>query len=143
MNLSDEYCLFALQGPKSVSVLKNLSKVKLDSMDNYNIKVINLAGLKDIFISSTGYTGAGGFEILVKNSEAKFLWNKLLEVGESIKIKPIGSARDSLRIEMGYCLYGNEIDENRCPYEAGPDWITKPTQFINYNGLLLQKKSKT
>ena len=144
LNLSDEYCLFALQGPKSISVIKNLTKVKLDSMDNYNVKVINLAGLKDIFISSTGYTGAGGFEILVKNSEAKFLWNKLLEGGESIKIKPIGlAARDSLRIEMGYCLYGNEIDENRCPYEAGLAWITKPeTKFINHNGVLSQKKNQ-
>lgn len=141
-NLSDEYCLFAVQGPKAVSVLQKLTSTDLSTIKYYHFAIGTFAGVADVMMSNTGYTGAGGFEIYVKNANAEKVWNSIFEAGKEADIKPIGlGARDTLRLEMGFCLYGNDIDDTTSPLEAGLGWITKFTkEFTNSANLKKQKE---
>ena len=140
-DLSSEYSLLAIQGPKAVEAMQSLSPYDLSSIKFYNFVVEEFAGIENVIISATGYTGSGGFEIYCKNSEVEQVWNNVLEAGKEFGIKPIGlAARDTLRLEMGYCLYGNDIDDTTSPLEAGLGWITKFTKdFINSDALKAQK----
>ena len=141
-NISDDYSLLAIQGPKAVEAMQSLSSIDLSEIAFYKFKVADFAGIDHVIISATGYTGSGGFEIYCKNSDAKQIWDKVFEAGAAYGIKPIGlAARDTLRLEMGYCLYGNDIDDNTSPIEAGLGWITKFTKdFVNSKALLEQKE---
>jgi aminomethyltransferase len=141
-NISDAYSLLAIQGPKAVEAMQTLTSVDLSSIAFYNFVVTDFAGIEHVIISATGYTGSGGFEIYCKNSEVKQVWDKVLEAGASYGIKPIGlAARDTLRLEMGYCLYGNDIDDQSSPIEAGLGWITKFTKpFTNSEALKTEKE---
>ncbi|MCW5910024.1 MAG: glycine cleavage system aminomethyltransferase GcvT [Cyclobacteriaceae bacterium] len=141
-NLSDEYCLFAVQGPKAVSVLQKLTATDLSAIKYYHFTIGEFAGVADVIMSNTGYTGAGGFEIYVKNADAEKVWHAIFEAGKDAGIKPIGlGARDTLRLEMGFCLYGNDIDDTTSPLEAGLGWITKFTkEFTNSANLKKQKE---
>jgi aminomethyltransferase len=132
-NMSDDMSLLAVQGPKALATLQKLTDVDLSSMEYYTFTVGKMAGLEDVIISNTGYTGAGGFEIYVMNEDAEKMWDAVFEAGKEFGIKPIGlGARDTLRLEMGFCLYGNDIDDTTSPIEAGLGWITKFTKdFIN------------
>jgi aminomethyltransferase len=124
-NASSEYSLFAVQGPKAAGVLQTLTAVDLSAMPYYTFKIGSMAGFDDVIISNTGYTGAGGFEIYVKNENALAMWNAIFAAGASEGIQPIGlGARDTLRTEKGYCLYGHDIDDSTSPIEAGLGWIT-------------------
>lgn len=140
-NQSDNFSLFAVQGPLAIQVLQKLTDTDLSAIKYYNFCVGTMAGIPDIIISATGYTGSGGFELYVPNSMAVALWDAILVAGEPEKIQPIGlGARDTLRLEMGYCLYGNDIDDTTSPLEAGLGWVTKFTKpFINATALALQK----
>ncbi|MCC5939114.1 MAG: glycine cleavage system aminomethyltransferase GcvT [Lunatimonas sp.] len=142
-NISDEISLFAVQGPLAKEVLQPLTDVDLNAIPFYHFAVGTLAGKTDVIISATGYTGAGGFELYVKNQDALDVWNAVFAAGEQVGIKPIGlGARDTLRLEMGYCLYGNDITDETSPIEAGLGWITKFTKdFINADQLKKQKES--
>ena len=125
-NISEAYSLLAIQGPKAVEAMQSLSSVDLSSIAFYNFVVADFADIAHVIISATGYTGSGGFEIYCKNTEVQQVWDKVLEAGAAFGIKPIGlAARDTLRLEMGYCLYGNDIDDHSSPIEAGLGWITK------------------
>ena len=125
VNASSDYSLFAVQGPKAAGVLQRLTSVDLASMPYYTFKIGQMAGFDDVIISNTGYTGAGGFEIYVKNEHALAMWNAIFAAGEPEGILPIGlGARDTLRTEKGYCLYGHDIDDTTSPIEAGLGWIT-------------------
>lgn len=141
-NLSDEMSLFAVQGPKATEALQPLTNVDLSTIKFYHFTVGEFAGVKDVIISGTGYTGAGGFEIYCKNEDALKIWNAIFESGKDLGIKPIGlGARDTLRLEMGYCLYGNDLNDETSPIEAGLGWITKFTKdFINAENLKKQKE---
>jgi aminomethyltransferase len=141
-NLSDDYSLLAIQGPKAVEAMQSLTSVQLADIKYYHFEVAEFAGIENIIISATGYTGSGGFEIYCKNSEAEQIWNKVFEAGSSYGIKPIGlAARDTLRLEMGFCLYGNDIDDTTSPLEAGLGWITKfNKEFIDSAFLQNQKE---
>jgi aminomethyltransferase len=124
-NASSDYSLFAVQGPKAAGVLQTLTSEDLSAMPYYTFKIGSMAGFDDVIISNTGYTGAGGFEIYVKNENALAMWNAIFAAGESEGILPIGlGARDTLRTEKGYCLYGHDIDDTTSPIEAGLGWIT-------------------
>ncbi|WP_127139813.1 glycine cleavage system aminomethyltransferase GcvT [Flagellimonas marinaquae] len=140
-NISDDYSLLAIQGPKAVEAMQSLTSVDLASINFYSFVVGDFAGIEHVIISATGYTGSGGFEIYCKNSEVQQVWDKVLEAGASFGIKPIGlAARDTLRLEMGYCLYGNDIDDTTSPFEAGLGWITKFTkEFVNSENLSKEK----
>ena len=142
-NISDEISLFAVQGPKAVKVLQKLTNTDLSAVKFYTFVQGEFAGVSDVIMSATGYTGAGGFEIYVKNKDAEKVWNKIIEAGQPEGIKPIGlGARDTLRMEMGYCLYGNDIDDVTSPLEAGLGWITKFTKdFTNSENLKKQKEA--
>jgi aminomethyltransferase len=142
-NISESISLFAVQGPKAVEAVQSLTPFDLSDMKFYHFTVGEFAGVKDVIISGTGYTGAGGFEIYVKNQDAEKVWNAIFEAGKNWGIKPIGlGARDTLRLEMGYCLYGNDINDTTSPLEAGLGWITKFTKdFINSENLKKQKES--
>ncbi len=141
-NISEDYSLLAIQGPKAVEAMQSLTSVDLAEIPFYKFKVADFAGIENVIISATGYTGSGGFEIYCKNDEAEQIWNKVFEAGADYGIKPIGlAARDTLRLEMGYCLYGNDIDNTTSPIEAGLGWITKFTKdFINSEAILKQKE---
>ena len=141
-NVSKDYCLFAVQGPKALDVLQSITEVDLAAIKFYHFHEGTLAGIDGIIISATGYTGAGGFELYVKNEQAESLWNQIFQTGTEYDIKPIGlGARDTLRLEMGYCLYGNDIDDKTSPLEGGLGWITKFSKsFINSAALALQKE---
>ncbi|MFT4801077.1 MAG: aminomethyltransferase [Flavobacteriaceae bacterium] len=141
-NISEDYSLLAIQGPKAVEAMQSLTSVDLSTIKFYHFKVADFAGLKNVIISATGYTGSGGFEIYCKNSEAEQVWDKVFEAGANFGIKPIGlAARDTLRLEMGFCLYGNDINDTTSPIEAGLGWITKFTkEFTNSENLLKQKE---
>ena len=143
-DLSDDYSLLAIQGPKAVEAMQSLTSLDLAAIPFYKFKVGNFAGIKNVIISATGYTGSGGFEIYCKNSEVEQIWNTVFEAGANFGIKPIGlAARDTLRLEMGYCLYGNDIDDTTSPIEAGLGWITKFTKdFVNAEALAKQKEEK-
>ncbi len=142
-NISYDFSLMAIQGPKAVEAMQSLSSVNLGDISFYNFVVGDFAGIENVIISATGYTGSGGFEIYCKNSEAEQIWDKVLEAGADFGIKPIGlAARDTLRLEMGYCLYGNDINDTTSPLEAGLGWITKFTKdFINSDALKAQKEA--
>ena len=133
LDMSDDMSLLAVQGPKAINTLQKLTDVDLSKMEYYTFTVGTMAGIKDVIISNTGYTGAGGFEIYVTNRDAEKMWNAVFEAGAEYGIKPIGlGARDTLRLEMGFCLYGNDIDDTTSPIEAGLGWITKFTKdFVN------------
>lgn len=141
-NLSDDYSLLAIQGPKSIEAMQSLTTVNLSEIPFYGFEVADFAGIEHVIISATGYTGSGGFEIYCKNEEVKQIWNKVFEAGKSFGIKPIGlAARDTLRLEMGFCLYGNDIDDTTSPLEAGLGWVTKFTKdFVNAENLKKQKE---
>ena len=125
-NLSNAYSLLAIQGPKAIEAMQSLTGQDLSAIKFYNFVIGDFAGINDVIISATGYTGSGGFEIYCKNSEVKQIWDKVLKAGAKFGIKPIGlAARDTLRLEMGYCLYGNDIDDTTSPIEAGLGWITE------------------
>lgn len=141
-NLSDMYSLLAIQGPKAVEAMQSLSSHDLSAIPFYNFIVGDFAGIDDIIISATGYTGSGGFEIYCKNQDVKQVWDRVFEAGNPYGIKPIGlAARDTLRLEMGYCLYGNDIDDTTSPIEADLGWITKFTKpFTNSEALEEEKR---
>ncbi|QKX06556.1 glycine cleavage system aminomethyltransferase GcvT [Aquimarina sp. TRL1] len=141
-DLSEEYSLLAIQGPKAAEAMQSLTSVDLTNMKFYTFEVNEFAGIKDIIISATGYTGSGGFEIYCKNKDVKQVWDKVFEAGATYGIKPIGlAARDTLRLEMGYCLYGNDINDTTSPLEAGLGWITKFSKdFVNSEALAKQKE---
>ncbi|MDW3195911.1 MAG: glycine cleavage system aminomethyltransferase GcvT [Cytophagales bacterium] len=142
-NVSDDICLFAVQGPKAAEALQSLTEVSLADIKFYHFVKGEIAGIQDVIISGTGYTGAGGFELYVDKDSAEALWKAVFEAGASYDIKPIGlGARDTLRMEMGYCLYGNDITDETSPLEAGLGWITKFTKdFINSEALQAQKEA--
>lgn len=139
---SDEISLLAVQGPKAAEALQSLTDINLSEMTYYTFETGVFAGVEDVIISATGYTGSGGFEIYFRNDDAEVIWNKIFEAGKNWDIKPIGlGARDTLRLEKGFCLYGNDIDDNTSPLEAGLGWITKFTKdFIDSDKLKLQKE---
>lgn len=141
-DISDDTCLFAVQGPKAAGVLQKLTEVDLSSIPYYHFAQGQFAGVKDVVISNTGYTGAGGFEIYVHKSGGERVWNAIFEAGANDNIKPIGlGARDTLRLEMGFCLYGNDIDDTTSPIEAGLGWITRFTKdFTNSAAIKAQKE---
>ena len=145
INVSEDYSLFAIQGPKAVESMQSLTSIDLSTIKFYHFQIADFAGIENIIISATGYTGSGGFEIYCKNNEAKQIWKKIFNAGNNFDIKPIGlAARDTLRLEMGYCLYGNDINDTTSPIEAGLGWITKFTKnFINSEYLLKQKELGT
>lgn len=142
-NASDAYSLLAIQGPKSAEAMQSLTRIDLANMPYYSFQIGDFAGEKDVIISATGYTGSGGFEIYFKNEVAEKIWNRVFEAGKSFGIQPIGlAARDTLRLEMGFCLYGNDINDTTSPIEAGLGWITKfDKKFTNSEALQLQKET--
>ena len=141
-DLSEDYSLLAIQGPKAIEAMQSITSVDLKSIPFYKFKVGDFAGIEHVIISATGYTGSGGFEIYCKNNEVEQIWNKVFKAGKDFSIKPTGlGARDTLRLEMGYCLYGNDIDDTTSPIEAGLGWITKFTKdFTNSEAIKLQKE---
>ena len=142
-NISDRTSLLAVQGPKAAEALQSLTDVDLASMEYYTFKRSTFAGVDNVIISATGYTGAGGFEIYFDNQHAETIWNAIFKAGEPFGIKPIGlAARDTLRLEMGFCLYGNDIDDTTSPLEAGLGWVTKFSKdFVNAEALKKQKEA--
>jgi aminomethyltransferase len=141
-DVSEGYSLLAIQGPKAIEAMQSLTSEDLSAISFYTFKVSDFAGVEHVIISATGYTGSGGFEIYCKNEEAEHVWNKVFEAGADFGIKPVGlAARDTLRLEMGYCLYGNDIDDTTSPLEAGLGWITKFTKdFTNSENLKKEKE---
>lgn len=141
-NASENYSLLAIQGPKAAEAMQSLTSVNLTEIKYYHFEVADFAGVSDVIVSATGYTGSGGFEIYVKNSDIEQVWNKVFEAGADYGIKPIGlAARDTLRLEMGFCLYGNDINDTTSPIEAGLGWITKFTKdFTNSEAIKKQKE---
>ena len=142
VNASDAYSLLAIQGPKAAEAMQSLTSIDLTAMGYYTFQIGDFAEKQDVIISATGYTGSGGFEIYFKNEDAEYIWNKVFEAGAAFGIKPIGlAARDTLRLEMGFCLYGNDINDTTSPIEAGLGWITKfDKTFTNSENLKQQKE---
>ena len=142
-NISDQTSLLAVQGPKASEALQCLTDVDLISMEYYTFKKGIFAGIDNVLISATGYTGAGGFELYFDKQHSKHIWDEIFKAGEPVGIKPIGlAAMDTLRLEMGFCLYGNDIDDTTSPLEAGLGWITKFTKsFVNSENLAAQKQN--
>ena len=144
-NISDKTTLLAVQGPKAAEVLQGLTEIDLVEMKYYTSKKGVFAGAENVLISATGYTGAGGFELYFENEHAELIWNSIFEAGKARDIQPAGlGARDTLRLEMGFCLYGNDIDDSTSPLAAGLGWITKfSKEFINSANLLKEKENGT
>lgn len=142
-NISEDYSLLAIQGPMAMEAMQSLTSVDLAAIKYYHFEVADFAGVEHVIISATGYTGSGGFEIYAKNTEIEQIWNKVFEAGKAYGIKPIGlAARDTLRLEMGFCLYGNDINDTTSPLEAGLGWITKFNKdFTNSENLKAQKEA--
>ncbi len=140
-DISEGYSLLAIQGPKAIEAMQSLTSVDLSTIKFYHFQVADFAGIEHVIISATGYTGSGGFEIYCKNEAVLQIWDKVFEAGADFGIKPIGlAARDTLRLEMGYCLYGNDISDTTSPFEAGLGWITKFTKdFVNSDALAKEK----
>lgn len=143
VNWSDDLCLFAVQGPKAIATLQKLTHIPLDNIEYYTFTKGTFGDVKDVILSATGYTGAGGFELYVPKESAEALWHKIFEAGAEFDIKPIGlGARDTLRLEMGYCLYGNDLSDTFSPLEAGLGWVTKFTKdFVNSKNLQAEKEA--
>jgi aminomethyltransferase len=142
-DISDRTTLLAIQGPKAAEALQKLTEVDLGSMEYYSFKKGKFAGVDNVVISATGYTGAGGFEIYFDNVHAEAIWDAIFKAGEEFDIKPIGlGARDTLRLEKGFCLYGNDIDDTTSPLEAGLGWITKFTKEFTNSAALQQQKQE-
>lgn len=141
-NVSDDWSLFAVQGPNATKVLSRLTELDLGSMKYYTLNIGEFAGIQGVLVSATGYTGAGGFEIYVKNENAIKVWEAIMEAGKEDGIKPTGlAARDTLRLEMGYALYGNDIDDSTSPLEAKLGWVTKlETEFPSVEIFRKQKE---
>ena len=143
INASDDIAQLAVQGPLALKAMQKLTKTPVENMEYYTFKVLDFAGISNVIFSTTGYTGAGGCEIYVKNDDGPKLWNAVFEAGKEYNIRPTGlGARDTLRLEMGYCLYGNDINDQTSPIEAGLGWITRFTsekEFIDKAFLLKQK----
>jgi len=140
-NLSDQYSLLAIQGPKAAEAMQSLTDIDLSNMTYYTFQHGTFAGIENMMISATGYTGSGGFEIYVKNEDANKVWDAVFAAGADFGIKPIGlAARDTLRLEMGFCLYGNDIDDTTSPLEAGLGWITKFTKDFTDSEFLAKQK---
>ena len=143
-NASDEIAQLAVQGPLALKAMQKLTDTKIEDMEYYTFKYLTFAGVPNVLLSTTGYTGSGGCEIYFKNEDAVKIWDAVFEAGKEFGIKPIGlGARDTLRLEMGFCLYGHEINDTTSPIEAGLGWITKFTDsknFINKEYLLKQKQ---
>jgi aminomethyltransferase len=146
-NASDEIAQLAVQGPMALKAMQKLTDTTVTDMEYYTFKKLTFAGVKDVIFATTGYTGSGGCEIYMANEDAPKIWNAIFEAGKEYGIKPIGlAARDTLRLEMGYCLYGNDINDTTSPIEAGLGWITKFTDakdFIDKPYLLKQKQEGT
>jgi aminomethyltransferase len=145
INASDDLAQLAVQGPLALKAMQKLTAASVEDMEYYTFRVIEFAGIRDVIFSTTGYTGAGGCEIYVKNEDGPKLWKAVFEAGEEFGIKPIGlGARDTLRLEMGYCLYGNDINDETSPIEAGLGWITKFTNEKNFidKALLFNQKEE-
>ncbi|HAM09809.1 MAG: glycine cleavage system protein T [Bacteroidetes bacterium GWE2_41_25] len=144
INASNETAQLAIQGPLALKAMQKLTSVPVEDMEYYTFKVIEFAGIKDVIFSTSGYTGAGGCEIYIKNEDGPALWKSVFEAGDEFGIRPIGlGARDTLRLEMGFCLYGNDITDDTSPIEAGLGWITKFTDskdFIDKTFLMKQKE---
>jgi len=144
-NASDNIAQLAVQGPRAIDVLQKLTDINLADIKFYHFVVGKMAGIDDVIISATGYTGSGGFEIYFYPQYAEQMWNAIFEAGKEFGIKPAGlGARDTLRLEMGYCLYGNDIDDTTSPLEAGLGWIVKFTEgnnFIDRDFLWQQKQN--
>ncbi|MGV3459708.1 MAG: glycine cleavage system aminomethyltransferase GcvT [Flavobacterium sp.] len=142
-NISEDYSLLAIQGPMAMEAMQSLTSIDLAAIKYYHFEVADFAGIEHVIISATGYTGSGGFEIYAKNSEIEQIWNRVFEAGAAYGIKPIGlAARDTLRLEMGFCLYGNDINDTTSPLEAGLGWITKFNKdFTNSDALKQQKEN--
>jgi aminomethyltransferase len=144
INASDDIAQLAVQGPNALKAMQKLTAAHIMDMEYYTFRIIQFAGIKEVIFSTTAYTGAGGCEIYVRNEEGPQLWNAVFEAGKEFNIKPVGlGARDTLRLEMGFCLYGNDINDTTSPIEAGLCWITKFTnnkEFIDKAFLLKQKE---
>jgi aminomethyltransferase len=143
VNISEDTSLLAVQGPKATAALQSLTEMNISDMKYYTFQKGNFAGKENVLISTTGYTGAGGFEIYFKNEDAEEIWKAIFEAGKECNITPVGlAARDTLRLEMGFCLYGNDIDDTTSPLEAGLGWITKFTNdFVDSDFLQKQKEA--
>jgi aminomethyltransferase len=142
-NISDKTSLLAVQGPLAAKALQKLTDLDLENMVYYTFAKGQFAGVDNVLVSATGYTGAGGFEVYFENEHAEHMWNAIFEAGAEFGIKPIGlAARDTLRLEMGFCLYGNDIDDTTSPIEAGLGWITKFTKTFTNSESLLEQKNK-
>ncbi len=143
-NASDEIAQLAVQGPLALRAMQKLTDTPVVEMEYYTFKKLTFAGIENVIFATTGYTGSGGCEIYMANEDAPVIWNAVFEAGKEFGIKPVGlAARDTLRLEMGYCLYGNDIDDTTSPIEAGLGWITKFTDtkdFIDKELLLRQKQ---
>ncbi|WP_430809624.1 MULTISPECIES: glycine cleavage system aminomethyltransferase GcvT [unclassified Carboxylicivirga] len=143
-NASDAICQLAIQGPKAEAVLQKLTDIDLSAIPYYHFTTGSLAGAEEVIISNTGYTGSGGFELYMYNADAEKVWTAIFEAGAPEGILPIGlAARDTLRLEKGFCLYGNDIDDTTSPIEAGLGWITKfneENDFIDKATFLKQKE---
>lgn len=144
VNASPLISQLAVQGPRSLETLRKITPVNLEEMKYYTFITGEVAGVKEVIISATGYTGAGGFELYFRNEDGEAIWNALMEAGAEFGIKPVGlGARDTLRLEMGFCLYGNDIDDTTSPIEAGLGWITKfgeGRSFVDRELLAIQQK---
>ena len=142
-NSSDNIAQLAVQGPKATELLQTLTDVNLSEIEYYNFTVGQFAGVDNVIISNTGYTGAGGFELYFYPENAQKIWDSLFEAGKNFDLKPIGlGARDTLRLEAGFCLYGNDIDDTHSPIEAGLGWITKFVDNKNFIDRPLLEKQK-
>lgn len=142
-NISDRTSLLAVQGPKAAEALQSLTDIDLGAMEYYTFRKGLFAGVENVLVSATGYTGAGGFELYFDNKHAHHIWSEIFRAGEPLGIRPAGlGARDTLRLEMGFCLYGNDIDDTTSPIEAGLGWVTRFTKdFVNSDNLAAQKRN--
>ncbi len=143
INISDQTALLAVQGPKAVAVIQKLTDQDLSGIPYYHFIKTEIAGFKNVIVSATGYTGSGGFELYMNNSQSEKVWDEIMKAGETEGIKPIGlGARDTLRLEKGFCLYGNDIDDTTSPIEAGLSWITKVKKSTSFNSQEIFAKHK-
>jgi len=142
-NSSDELSLLAVQGPDTAKALQSLTDIDLSAMEYYSFKIGTFAGIENVIVSATGYTGSGGFEIYFENKDAEHIWKAIFKAGEKLGIEPVGlAARDTLRLEMGFCLYGNDINDTTSPIEAGLGWITKFTKYFTNSEALKKQKAE-